>query len=477
MSIVASDIYHILPELIVIFGAFSVLLVELFYQKDTSFLLATLSIFSLCASAVVLYYSDNFLLQKESFIQFFYTNQWIQIAKLIILLGGVICVHISRRYLQKINSHYGEYYFLVLIAVVSAMFLISTRHLLMIFLALETVSLASYILCAINRNSVYSTEAGLKYFMLGSFATAFILLGIAFVYGGTYSLYLPAISEYSALQGLQKTAILGLLLIIIGFAFKFSLIPFHVWTPDVYQGAPFSVVAFISIPIKISVVVAFFNILLQGFRDYEHFWNPILQVLAIATIILGSIIALTQNDLKRLLAFSSITHTGYMLIGIITYRQGGLDVILYYFLVYTVLNLGIFASLISLCNEEPSVLIENIKKIFSSQPAISTALIIFTLGLAGLPLTAGFTGKFFLFYRAFEGGYFWLLVCALVGSAISIYYYFRIGIVVYFKNESENLQVQRKKSSLSITIFLLLILTFLLVFVTDVFIEKTIPYF
>jgi NADH-quinone oxidoreductase subunit N len=311
-----------------------------------------------------------------------------------------------------------------------------------IFLGLEVLSISLYVLAGFFRRQLRSNEAGLKYFLLGAFSPGFLLSGIALIYGvaGTTNLRDIGVyfSQHRAALG-NPMAIAGMLLFSVGFLFKIAAAPFHMWTPDVYQGAPTPVTAFMSAGPKAAAFAAFIRTLFVALPGLREEWTSLLWILAVMTMVVGNVIAIYQTDIKRILAFSSIAHAGYALVGIVAYNEVGLAGVAFYLLAYTFMNLGAFAVLVLAGKKgEENLTLDGFAGFGYKQPVLAIALSIFLFSLMGLPPTAGFTGKFYVFAGAVKSGYIWLAVIGVLNSAVSLYYYLRIMVYMYFKEPTED---------------------------------------
>ena len=361
---------------------------------------------------------------------------------LFLLVAGLVILG-SMDYLQRDHLQHGEFYALVLMGTVGMCFMASSTDLLMIFLGLEISSIATYILAGYRRSDRLSNEASLKYFLLGSFATAFLLFGIAFVYGLTGTTNLVAAGERLSESSQWTTfARVALALVFVGLAFKLSTAPFQIWTPDVYQGAPAPVTAFLSVGPKAAAFAVLLRVFLGNFSSAGayNFW--ILWVSAALTMCVGNLGALWQTNIKRLLAYSSIAHAGYVLVGVTAGGSRGISGVMYYLVVYALMNVGAFLLIAHLAGAgERLVQIEDYRGLAYARPAVAACLTVFFLSLAGFPTTAGFLGKFYIFRAAIHSRLVVLTTLALLNSVISVYYYFKLIVAMYMqegKTETAN---------------------------------------
>lgn len=358
------------------------------------------------------------------------------------ILAAILTILMSDDYLKREGYPVGEFYPLILFTTAGAMWMASGTDLMSIFLGLEVLSISLYVLAGFFRHQQRSNEAGLKYFLLGAFSTGFLLYGIALLYGASGTTNLADMGTYlnahRAVLGNPMT-IAGLLLLSTGFLFKIGAAPFHMWTPDVYQGAPTPVTAFMSTAAKAAAFAAFVRVLTLGLGGLKDEWTSLLWILAVMTMVVGNIIAIYQTDIKRILAYSSIAHAGYALVGIVAANQIGLSGILFYMLAYTLMNLGAFAVLVLAGKKgEENLTLQGFAGFGYKQPLLGIAMTVFLFSLMGLPPTAGFTGKFYIFAGAVKAGYIWLAVIGVLNSAVSLYYYLRIMVAMYFKEPTED---------------------------------------
>jgi NADH-quinone oxidoreductase subunit N len=351
---------------------------------------------------------------------------------LFLLVAGLVIMG-SMDYLERDHAQHGEFYALVLMGTVGMCFMAASTDLIMIFLGLEISSISTYILAGYRRGDRLSNEASLKYFLLGSFATAFLLYGIAFVYGltGTTNL-LGASARLSQPSQWTPFAEVALVLMFVGLAFKLSTVPFQIWTPDVYQGAPAPVTAFLSVGPKAAAFAVLLRVFLGSFSSEGAVSFRILWISAALTMCVGNLGALWQTNVKRLLAYSSIAHAGYVLVGVTAGGSRGIASVMYYLMAYALMNVGAFILIAHLAGSgERLVEIDDYKGLAEARPAVAACLTVFFLSLAGFPTTAGFLGKFFIFRAAIHQHLIGLTILALLNSVVSVYYYFKIIVAMY----------------------------------------------
>lgn len=361
--------------------------------------------------------------------------------RVLVMLVGVLTILISTNYLQGSHSDGGEYYALLLFSITGQSLMSASNELIMIFIGLEISSIASYVMAGYIRDDRRNNESALKYFLLGSFATAFLLYGIAWIYGITGSTNLNEIRSALAGRADSLNPILvsaaGALLFV-GFAFKVSAAPFQMWTPDVYQGAPAPVSGFLSAGPKAAAFAMFLRVTLTAFEPVKDRWVPILWASALATMIIGNFAALRQSNVKRLLAYSSIAHAGYVMVAVTTQTEIGAAAAMFYLASYALMNMGAFAIVTHIARPgEKFVDVNDLAGLGQRQPVIAALLTIFLLSLIGVPLTGGFFGKFYIFKAALDSNLIWLTVLGLLNSAVAAYYYLRLIVMMYMHAPAE----------------------------------------
>jgi NADH-quinone oxidoreductase subunit N len=361
------------------------------------------------------------------------------LAQIVIAGAGFLAVGIS--YAQRVRKeHVGEYYALLAAAGGGMVFLVQASNLMTLFLGLEWFSICLYILCAIEIDRVSSLEAGLKYLIVGSFGSAVLLFGSALVYGATGELEFGAIAAAIDEQGLVNDGLVlaGLAMLLAGLGFKASAAPFHMWTPDVYEGAPTPVTAFMSAATKAVALVLAMRVLVTAFPAEEDLWTLAVAVLACVSLAWGNIAALVQRNLKRMLAYSSVSHAGFMLIAVAANNELGAKALLYYLIPYSAASLGAFAVVAARERElGDRVTIDSISGMGWERPLLGVSMWVFMLAFAGLPLTGGFVGKFYVFAAAYDRGWWWLVIAGVIATAISLYYYLAVVRALYMRMPAE----------------------------------------
>jgi NADH-quinone oxidoreductase subunit N len=352
---------------------------------------------------------------------------------------GILTILVSIGNAERDHLPVGEYYSLMLFSIAGMMMMASTTDLLVIFIALEIMSLGVYVLTAIKRSSAEGAEAGFKYFVLGAFSSAFFLYGIAMAYAVTGTTKLDEIGLRVASSSLDPGILIvfAALLLLVGFAFKVGAVPFHMWTPDAYQGAPTLVTGFMSTGVKVAAFAAFVRVFLGTFEPIRLEWMPIMSVVAALTMILGTVVGVAQTSVKRMLAYSSIAHAGYLLVGLVAASTDGKAAILFYLVAYSVTNLGAFGVLSALTsNGRPHDDVRDFAGMWKERPGLSALLTVFLLSLGGFPLTVGFIGKWYIFAAAMQEGLYTLAILGVLTSVVSVFFYLRIVVMMYMSDET-----------------------------------------
>ncbi|MCX6542867.1 MAG: NADH-quinone oxidoreductase subunit N [Acidobacteria bacterium] len=361
---------------------------------------------------------------------------------LVLILIGILTVAFSSSLIERDKLPQGEYYALLLFAISGMMLMAVATDLVIIFLALEVFSLSIYVLTGLRREAFASTEAAFKYFLLGGFSSAFFLYGIAFTYGVVHSTRLDRIGAAMAAQSggaVSPLVLVAMGLLLVGFGFKASAVPFHMWTPDAYEGAPTIVTGFMSTAVKAAAFAAFARVFLSALEPLRAEWVPVVWVLAICTMILGTVVGVAQTNVKRMLAYSSIAHGGYLLVALVAGNSAGKASILFYLAVYAVTNLGAFAVIALLgTRDKPVEQLDDYKGLWYSRPIASFILTVFLLSLGGFPPTAGFVAKWYVFTAAVSAGEYTLAIVGLLTSVVSVFFYLRVVVMMYMSGPVED---------------------------------------
>ena len=358
---------------------------------------------------------------------------------------GLLTIAFSSQTIRREGLPVGEYYTLMLFAVAGMMLMATASDLLTIFLALEILSISIYVLTGLRRDSAHAIEAAFKYFLLGAFASAFFLYGTALTYTLTGSTRLDRIASWMAAAGTISPMMLAATgLLLVGFAFKVSAVPFHMWTPDAYEGAPTVVTGFMSTGVKAAAFAAFARVFLSAFDPLRADWIPVLWGIAMLTMIVGTVVGVAQSNLKRMLAYSSIAHAGYLLVGLVAANEVGKAAILFYLLVYAVTNLGAFGIIALLgTRDKANDSLRDYVGLWHTRPALAALMTVCLLSLGGLPPTAGFIGKWYIFSAAVSAGYYSLAIIGMLTSVISVFFYLRVVVMMYMADrDGEPVQVR-----------------------------------
>ncbi|MDP9051509.1 MAG: NADH-quinone oxidoreductase subunit N [Acidobacteriota bacterium] len=434
-----TNVIALLPEYILISAGVLIMLVEAVLKSGTSRKpLGWLAIFGTMAAGLASVYQHRFgvltafsgSIQDDAFSIFFHLL--ITAVVLVTLLG-------SLDYFEGKAGHAGEYYSLVLFGATGMMFMTCSVELLMVFIGLEISSISTYIMAGFRKSQASASESSIKYFLLGSFATAFFLYGIALAFGATGSTSIAAIAAGLGSSKTPVMAFLALGMMIIGLGFKVSAAPFHVWTPDVYQGAPAPVVGLMSTAPKAAAFAVLLRITFSGAPAMQHRWSILMWGMAALSMTIGNLGALKQNDVKRMLAYSSIAHAGYLLVAFTAVPQAGVAAACFYTASYAAMNVGAFA-VISLVGgyDETLRTVDDYQGLAMRRPYVAALLAFFLLSLIGIPFTGGFFGKFYVFASALQAGHVWLAVIGLINSGVACFYYLRLLTSIYTKPEESD---------------------------------------
>nr|QWW92838.1 NADH-plastoquinone oxidoreductase subunit 2 [Herbertus javanicus] len=456
----------ILPECIPIFGLLIIFLTDLVFNKKNTTMLYSISLISLLLSLTILI----FQWETEPIISFsgsFQTDSFSRIFQIFIVFSSMICIPMALEYIKCTGMAIPEFLIFILAATIGAMLLCSANDLITIFVSLECLSICSYLLCSYTKKDIRSNEAAMKYLLIGGLSSSILAYGFSWLYGlsGGETNIQKIVNGVSDTQMWNSTGIfIALLCITIGLAFKLSLVPFHQWTPDIYEGSPTPVVAFLSITSKIAAIALLTRIFNSIFVFSSNEWKIILEILAISSMIIGNLVAITQTSIKRMLAYSSISQIGYILIGLITNSLNGYSSMIIYTFFYIFMNLGTFACVILFSLRTGTDNIRDYEGLYRKDPLLSISLTLCLLSLGGIPPLTGFFGKLYLFWSGWEAGFYFLIIIGLITSTISIYYYLKIiKLMIYSKDKLLNPYLQTyivssstflKKNSIELTILL-----------------------
>ena len=462
MTLPAINWLSVLPTLLLSVTGMLALFWDIWMKDDERSLLGWLSLTGIVVTALCswLLWGQN---DVVSFSGMFALDAYAVFFHLVFCLVAGLTVLMSLTYLETAEIRHGEYYALILFATVGMTVMAAATDLILIFLGLETMSIAVYVLAGIWRQHLTSHEAALKYFLLGAFASGFLLYGIALIYGATGSVQLGPIAEHVGAQGSSPLLLVGMGLLIVGFGFKVAAVPFHVWTPDVYQGSPTTVTAFMAVGVKAAAFAAFARIFLHTFGAIHTDWQGILWVVAALTMTVGNITALVQHNIKRMLAYSSIAHAGYLLVAMVAGKELGGAALMYYLVAYGLMNLGAFGVVVAVGRRgEPHEELDDYAGLGFRHPALGMAMTVFMLSLTGVPPLVGFTGKFYIFSAAVQAGYIWLAVIGVLNSVVSAYYYIRVVVNMYMREGEAIVELPSLRSALGAAILIAAIGTVLM---------------
>jgi len=432
-----ADYVRLLPELILtVAGAIIMLLEAAMGNRRSRNGLGYFSLIALAAAAVgsVIAFKNG----GPAFGGLVIVDGYATFFRILVIGVGFLSVLQSFQYLQRERANTGEYYALILFSLVGQCVMVSANELIMVFIGLEISSIATYVLADFLRDDKRNNESSIKYFLLGSFATAFLLYGIAWIYGATGTTSLPGIrAALEAGRGMNLAGVAAALMFV-GFAFKVSAVPFQIWAPDVYQGAPAPVSAFMSAGPKAAAFAVLVRVFITAFDPIVAKWDPFVWSCALLTMIVGNFAALTQPNIKRMLAYSSIAHAGYILVAVAAHSYIGIAALMFYLAAYAFMQVGAFAVISYFSRQgERYVNVDDLAGLGWRQPMVAALFTVLLLSFIGVPLTAGFFGKFYIFKAALDAGLVWLAVLGLLNSAVAAYYYLRILVVMYFREPGE----------------------------------------
>ena len=457
----------VLPVLIVAGWAMVLMVVDLFLPEDKKKWVAWLSLVGLGAAliqTVGLWGFSGGTFTAVDQASMVLSDNYSVFLNVIFLLTGFLTVMISANYLGKAGIERGEYYYLMLFSISGMMLMAQANDLILVFLALELLSIPLYILAGFARPRLDSEESALKYFLLGAFASGFLVFGIALVYGVTGTTSLPGVLANIGNGG--SLGLAGVALLLVGFAFKVGAVPFHMWTPDVYEGAPTAVTAFMSVGAKVGGFAAMIRIFMVALPNLSDTWVPAVAFISALTMIVGNVVALAQPNVKRMLAYSSIAHAGYIMMGVAAGigSDTGISAALFYMLAYLFTNLGAFAIVVAVERKDgEGVMLSDYKGLAKRSPMLALALAYFMLSLTGVPPSGGFSGKFFLFQAALDADLLWLAIVGVVTSVVSGYFYLRVVYLSFmFDHEGEEPAPVSNWRSLNTAVALTVVVTLIL---------------
>jgi NADH-quinone oxidoreductase subunit N len=460
-----TDYLRILPEIIMTIGGTLIMLIEGFLRENKKRNLAVFTFVVFAAALVAAVVANGS--PGLSFSNMLIVDGFATFFRVLVIAVGILSLFSAVQYLKREHAESSEYYALLLFSVTGQCIMATANELILVFIGLEISSIATYILADYLRDDKRNNESALKYFLLGSFATAFLLYGIAWIYGTTGSTNLEVIRIALLNPGSGRSVILAgtaAALMFVGFAFKVSAAPFQIWAPDVYQGAPAPVTLFMSAGPKAAAFAVFLRVFMTAFAPITNRWEPFVWSSALLTMIIGNFAALMQTNIKRMLAYSSIAHAGYIMVAIAAHSQIGVAAAMFYLAAYALMNIGAFAAITHFSRQgEKFVKIEDFAGLGWKQPVTAALFAIFLLSFVGVPLTGGFFGKFYIFKAALDSNLVWLAIIGLLNGALAAYYYLRILVVMYMNEPGEaTLSIQPMGAGIGATLWIAAVGTLLL---------------
>jgi NADH-quinone oxidoreductase subunit N len=449
MMVTAVELFRVLPELVLAVFGILVMVADPFLARSQKRLLGPValvgSLTALAAAAAQWFRLD--LAFGNAFHELVVVDTFSVYLHFVVLAITALTILASLRYVQQENIPPGEYYALLLFGAIGMGVMTMSNELVLIFLGLETSSIATYILVGIRRSELKSNESAMKYFLLGSFATAFFLYGIALLFGATGTTFLTAIA--GKLNPSDPLALMGMALVFVGLGFKVATAPFQIWTPDVYEGAPTPITAFLSAGPKAAAFAAFLRIFFTGLGDASQTWFWLIWGCAVLTMFVGNLGALVQSNIKRMLAYSSIAHAGYILVAFAARNELGIAAVLFYLVAYALMKLGAFSLVSHVSQGEAHQSIDDYAGLHARHPLLAACLTIFMFSLIGIPLTGGFLGKFYIFTAAISAHLVWLVILGVINSVLSAGYYLRVVKVMYMNEARTDVALPPVPASLA----------------------------
>jgi len=431
----AQDIHLLVPEILLALGAMVLLIYGAFAGEHSGSQISGLSLALLVAAAIWLLITDE---RGTAMNGMFILDEFAWLMKLFVLLGSATAIVLSVSFLKRENIRAFEFSILVVLATIGMLVMVSANDLIALYLGLELQSLSLYVLAAINRDSVRSTEAGLKYFVLGALSSGMLLYGMSLIYGFTGQTDFAGIAE--AMGGTQRSLglVFGLVFVLAGIAFKISAVPFHMWTPDVYEGSPSPITAFFAAAPKLAAMAMLVRVVVGAFETITPDWQQILSFIAIASMTLGAFAAIGQTNIKRLMAYSSIGHMGYALVGLAAGTQAGVNGVIVYMIIYMVMTVGTFACIVAMRRKEGvQEDINDLAGLSKRSPMMALGLTLLMFSLAGIPPLGGFFAKYFVFVAAIEAGLIPLAIIGVLASVVGAFYYLRIIKIIWFDEPAD----------------------------------------
>lgn len=442
----------VLPEIALTILAVVVLILDLFVPKNRKHVLGIVSIVGLLITLPLVFVSIH---PTPSFGDMVAADLYSAFFNTVFIIAAIFTIFVSMGYLAKMEMHRGEYYYITLFATLGMMVMVSSMDLISLYVGLELMALSFYVLVAMRFDSLRSVEGALKYFILGALSSGILLYGMSFAYGitGTTNLREMALG-LSGVSFQNSFLFLGIAMIIVGFGFKIAAFPFHVWAPDTYEGAPTPVTALLSVGSKAAAFAVFLRVFIVAFPAFQPEWSKLLWVLSAATMLFGSVVAISQKNIIRMLAYSSIAHAGIILIGLMSRNEVGYAGVMYYLLVYVFMNMGSFAVVILLVRKDGRwEHISDYKGLAARCPLTAFLLALFLVSLAGIPPTGGFLAKFYIFTSAIGAQYYWLAAIGVVATVISLFFYARVIFYMYMREPDDLVSIPVRGVSNNIVLF------------------------
>ncbi|MDQ6961401.1 MAG: NADH-quinone oxidoreductase subunit N [Mariprofundaceae bacterium] len=431
-------IYPLIPEMFIALMAMFILLLDVFLTDAKKKLVPALSILTLLTAMIISFCAVGDA-PVSAFFNYVIQDSFAAFSKGLICAAGIFTIVMSQRYMKG-ESHLGEYYVLILFSILGMMLMVSANNFLSMYLGMELMALSVYVLVGYQRDMLRSSEAALKYFVLGSLASCMLLYGVTFLYGVSGSLHFSDVAKALSHHEAQTSmaVLTGLVFIMAGFAFKVSMAPFHMWTPDTYEGAPTPITAFMSVAPKVAGFVLFIRVLHDALAPMLNEYVTILSVLAVLSMIIGNLAAIAQRSIKRMLAYSTVGHVGFILLGVISATEEGYTAVLFYMLIYLFMTMGVFSVLLLMRRDGlKGELLDDFAGLIHVHKGYAIAMVLLMFSMAGIPFLGGFWAKFYVFMSAFNAGYTQLALIGLLFSAIGAFYYIRVIKYVLFDSERE----------------------------------------
>ncbi len=464
MAPLVHDYALAVPEIFLACAAMALLMIGVFRGNESTRLVAWLAVAALAVTTIfALNVVDD---ASATFAGMFVVDRFAVFAKIMILIASALAIIMSLDYIRAEGMERFEYPVLMVLAALGMMMMVSAQDLISLYLGIELQSLSLYVIAAFRRDNLRSTEAGLKYFVLGALSSGMLLYGCSMIYGFTGATNFDAIAVAVEAQNHASVGLIfGIVFLVAGLAFKVSAVPFHMWTPDVYEGAPTPVTAFFAVAPKVAAMVLFMRAMIEPFAAITDQWQQIIVFLAILSMFLGAFAAIAQRNIKRLMAYSSIGHVGFALVGLAAGSAEGVRSVLIYLSIYLVMNIGAFACILSMRRKSGLAEgIDDLSGLAKEKPLMALAMAIFMFSLAGIPPLAGFFGKFYVFMAAINAGLYTLAILGVLASVVSAFYYLRIIKVMYFDDATDPLDAPISTEMRAIMVVCGVLVTFFIVY-------------